>query len=125
MRSDGVPELVERGRQEFALLRRLAGERHLPLLLQGIVQIEPDAIELRGPGRQRIRLGRVEHVAHGERELIEIVLDAQQLQRVAAIAVGELGLQPPEAGDLAGDVPGVGDDRRQGDHQPEEEGGRR
>ncbi len=119
MRSDRVPELLERGRQELALLRRLARECHLTLLFQGIVQIEPDAIELRGPGGERIRLGCIEHVAHRERELIEIVLDAEQLQRVAAIAIGELGLQPSQTRDLAGDVPRVGDHGCQRDHQPE------
>ena len=108
-----------------ALLRRPPRQRHRFLLLQRVVQIEADAIELRRPGGERIGLVGIEHVAHRQRELIQIVLDAQQLQRVAAVAIGQLGLQTPQAGDLAGDVPRIRDHGRERDDQAEEQRRRR
>ncbi len=66
-------------------------------------------------------LGGVEHVAHGERELRQVVLDAQQLQRLAAVPIGELGLQTSQAADLTGDVPRIREDEGQRQHQADEQ----
>jgi hypothetical protein len=67
----------------------------------------------------------VQHVAHGERQRIQIVLDAQQLERPLAIAVGEIGLQGAETGNLPGYVPRFGDDSRQRDDEPNQKAGAR
>ncbi len=48
---------------------------------------------------------------------VEVVLDAEQLERVLAVAIGQVGLQHAQAGDLAGDVPRVGDHRGQRNDQ--------
>ena len=94
----GVPELRHRGWPGTATCSGgPAGTSDLFLALQRVVQIEADAIELRRPRDQRIGLAGVQHVAHRERELIQIVLDAQQLQRVAAVPIGEIGLQTSQA----------------------------
>ena len=76
----GVPELRQRRSPGLRLSGRPASQRHLFLLLQRVVQIEADAVELRGPGDEGIAFARVEHVPHGERELIQIVLDAEKLK---------------------------------------------
>ena len=55
-------------------------------------------------------------------ELVQIVLDAQQLQRVAAVAVGQIALQLAQARDLPREVPGIRRHRGQRDDQPEQEG---
>ena len=108
------------------LFRRPPGDGDVLLLAQGGVEIQPDAGELRRPGGERIALARIEHVAHRQRELVQVVLNAQELQRVPAVPIGELGLQPPQARDLPRDVPRVGDDRRQRDEQAQQQGqGRR
>ncbi len=67
----------------------------------------------------------VEHVAHREPELIEVVLDAQQLQGVAAVAIDQVALQHAQPGDLTADVVGVGDDRRERQDQPDQQAWRR
>src|SRR6185503_13759935 len=45
------------------------------LPLHGVVEVGPDAIELRRPGGQRIAGLSIEHVAHGQPELVEVVLN--------------------------------------------------
>ncbi len=67
----------------------------------------------------------VEHVAHREPELIEVVLDAKQLEGVAAVAIDQVGLQHAQPGDLAADVVGVGDDRHERQDQPDQQAWRR
>ena len=49
---------------------------------QRVIQIRVDALELRGPRDQRIRLVGIQHVSHRQPHRIQIVLDAQQLQRI-------------------------------------------
>ena len=83
-----------------------------------------DAVELGLPRGQGIRFAAVEHVAHGEPELIEVVLDAEQLEGVPAVSIRELRLQPAQAGNLPRDVPGVGHHHRQRDDQADQKGRR-
>lgn len=52
-----------------------------------------NAVELRTPGDKGIRLAGVEHVAHGQANGIEVVLDAQELKRISAIAIDHFTLQ--------------------------------
>jgi hypothetical protein len=52
---------------------------------------------------------------------VEIVLDAEKLERVAAIAVDEFALEFSEAGELDGDVGSVGENGEDGDDQAEVE----
>ena len=56
---------------------------------------------------------------------MEIVLDAEKLERVAAIAVDEFALEFSEAGELDGDVGSVGENGEDGDDQAEVEAARR
>ena len=88
-----VPELGHRIGQVLTLLGCLARHGDLALSLQRIVEIGADACELIRPRGQGIRLAAVEHVAHREANLVQVVLNAQQLQRVASIAIGEVGLE--------------------------------
>ena len=104
---DSVPELGERLIQIDALV---AGGRGLGIerfLLHGVQQIGADAFELRNPGNDRIGLAGVLHIAHGQTEGVEIVLDAEKLQGIAAIAVDHFALHDAQAGELDGDVGGV------------------
>ena len=83
-----VPELRDGLGEVLRLLRRPARDGDGLLLRERVVQIGTDALERRGPGGQRIRLATVQHVAHREAELIEIILNAQQLQRfVSSVAM--------------------------------------
>ena len=88
-----VPELAEGIGQITPLVGRQVRQREFVFAGKRVFQIGPDAAELRRPCRERIGLLFVEHVAHGERERVEPVLDAQQQQRIGAIAVDGFGLQ--------------------------------
>ena len=83
-----------------------------------VVEVLANALELRAPGAQRIRLIDFDHVPHRQRQLVEIVLNTEQLQRFAPAGVAELGLEAAEAGDLAGNVPGIRQHHGEGDQQP-------
>jgi len=74
---------------------------------------------LRDPGDDGVRLGGILHVAHSEAEGVEIVLDAEKLERVTAIAVDEFALEFAQSGELEGDVACVGEDSEDGDGQAE------
>ena len=95
-----VPELLHRAGQILALLRRLIGHRRGPLARQRIVQIAADALELRRPRGQRIPGFGIQHVAHRQPQLVQIVLDPQQLQRFTPVAIRQFGLQPAQSLDL-------------------------
>ena len=92
-------------------------------LAQRGVEISADAVELRRPGGERIGLRSASSMSRiASAELVQVVLNAQQLQRVPAVAVGEIGLQLPQAGNLPRDVPRVGDHRRERDQQAQQQG---
>ena len=74
------------------------------LARQGVVEVASRAVELRGPRGQRIGPIGIEHVPHGQAELVQVVLHPQQLKGIETGAVGQVGLQPAQAGNLAGDV---------------------
>jgi hypothetical protein len=63
----------------------------------------------------------IEHIAHREAEGIQVILDAQQLERVLPVAVGKFTLQFSQAGDLNRGVPGVGHDCRDGNRESEDQ----
>ncbi len=67
----------------------------------------------------------VQHVAHRQPELIQIVLDAQELQRILAVPIDQVALQRPQADNLAVDVERVGDNGRERQDQPDQEARRR
>jgi hypothetical protein len=121
----GVPELLEGDAEQFTLLRRAAGDADFFLAPQGVVEIAAEAVELRRPGVERIAGLAVEHVAHRQAELIQIVLNPEQLQGIAAVAVGEIVLEVAQLRDLARQIPGIGGHRGQRDDEPEQEGRRR
>jgi hypothetical protein len=58
-------------------------------------------------------------------ERVEVVLDAQQLKRIPAVAIHKLALEILERGDLGGDISGIDDDRPQDNDQAEEQARRR
>jgi hypothetical protein len=122
---DSVPELRHRAREIPRLLRRPTRNRDTLLLLQRCIEVGTDPLELRRPGDDRVGLVGIEHVAHRKRELIQVSLDPEQLQRVAPVAIGEVGLQLPQADNLSRDVPRVGQHRCQRNHQSEQQGRRR
>lgn len=117
----GVPELREGLIQIAALIAGRSGLGQGRFLLKGVDEVGADAFKLRDPGDDGIRLGGILHVAHGEAEGVEIILDAEELERVAAIAVDEFALEFAEAGELDGDVGGVGEYGKDGDDQAKEE----
>ena len=84
-------------------------------------EIEANSLELRRPRRQRIGPLAVEHVAHGERQRIQIVLNAEKLQGILAITVGEVGLKNAKPGNLPGHIPGIDQDGRQRDDQSDQQ----
>ena len=114
---DGVPELAEGLIEIAALVAGGSGFGEGGFLLEGIDEVGADAFELRDPGDDGVRLGRILHVTHGEAEGVEIVLDAEELEGVAAVAVDEFALEFAEAGELDGDVGGVGEDGKDGDDE--------
>ena len=77
---DGVPELRERAAQKRALLGSAARGGESGFEAHRVVEIGADALKLRRPCRQRIWFIAADHVAHGDREQVQVVLDAQQLQ---------------------------------------------
>ena len=115
----GVPELREGLIQIAALIAGGCGYGEGRLLLKGVDEVGADAFELRDPGDDGVRLGGILHVAHSEAEGVEIVLDAEELERVAAIAVDEFALEFAQSGELEGDVACVGEDGEDGDGQAE------
>src|SRR5690606_236817 len=80
---------------------------------------------LGAPRRERIGLMALEHVAHSQAELIEIVLDAQQRERVAAGAIDEITLQHLETCNLTRQIHGVPRNGRQRKHEADDQAGRR
>ena len=72
---------------------------------------------------KRIRFGGVQHVAHGESDGIQIVLNAQELQGIFAVAIDHVALQATKSGKLHGDVGGIGQNGRESDDQSEQQAG--
>ena len=73
------------------------------------------------PGIERIGLGALDHVAHCQSERVEVILDAQKLERVLPVAVDGVGLQPAHDLDLAQRVPGEDADGQQRDGEPDQQ----
>ena len=117
---DGIPELCNRTDQVLPLLGCLARDGHFLLPLQRIIEIGAYPQELGRPGCERVLSLTIEHVAHRQAERVEIVLDAQQLKRVPATPIDEVGLQAPQPGDLPRDVPGIRHDGRNRNRQPDQ-----
>ena len=120
----GIPELHEGLIEIEALVAGgcCFGERGF--VFERIFEVDADAFELRNPGDDGIRFGGILHVTHGEAESVEIILDAEELQGVAAVAVDKFALEFAEACELEGDVGGVGEDGEDGDDQAEIEAAR-
>ncbi len=103
------------------MVRRAIRSGKVFFQFQAVVQILVNAIELRHPGRQRIRLRGVQHVAHAQGDGIKVVLDAQQLQRVFPVAIHHLTLKLSQAGELNGDIGSVSQYGAQRDHQSKQQ----
>ena len=118
---DGVPKLSERLIEELALVGSTRGGRELFFEGEGSVEILADACKLRDPGSERIGFAGIEHVAHGEAQDVEIVLHAEKLERIAAIAIHHVTLQGPETGKLRARVKGVDEDGDQRQNEAQEQ----
>ena len=95
--------------------------RNLLLAAQCVVEICPHTLELRRPRSQRIGLVVVEHIAHGQCQRVQIVLDTQQLQGIFSVAIHQIILQFAQAGDLPRNVPGINNHGSQSDNQAEKQ----
>src|SRR5260370_38672986 len=93
------------------------------LQFQSRVQIFTRSLKLRAPRGERIRFAGIEHVAHGETQRIEIVLQAEKLQRVTAISVHHVALKSAEAGELRAGVKRINEDGGQRKHEAEKQAG--
>jgi hypothetical protein len=118
---DGIPELREGLIEIEELVAGGSRLRESGFVFDGVFEVGADAFKLRDPGEDGIRFGGVLHVAHGETQGVEIVLDAQELQRIAAVAVDEFALEFTHAGELDGDVGRVSEDGEDGDYEAEVE----
>ena len=77
------------------------------LALHGVGQVGPEAREGCAEGGERIAFGLIEHVAQGERDAVQVVLDAQEEERVGTIPVDGSGLQAFERVELPDSVSGI------------------
>jgi hypothetical protein len=93
-------------------------------VFDGVLEVGADAFELRHPGNDRVGLGGVLHVPHGEAEGVEVVLNAEELEGVAAVAVDEVALHFVDDGELECDVGGISKDGEDGDDEAEVEAAR-
>ena len=118
-----VPELCDGPREVISRAGSALQRRVLRLLRHGVFEIDPDALKLPLPGRQRIGFVPFQHVAHGKSQRVEAVLNAQQEQGIDAIAVDGPRLQHLEAFELQDGVARVHRDGRQGDGQAAEQPG--
>ena len=73
------------------------------------------------PRGERIRLAAVQHVAHGQAERIQVVLNAQQEQRIGAIAVDDAALQLLQSAELHDGVARIEGHRGQRDGKPRQQ----
>ncbi len=80
------------------------------------IQIGAHAVELRGPCDQGVRLAGIQHVAHRQGHGVQIILQAQQLQRILAPAVHHVALQLAQTGELHANVRRVSNNDGQGNH---------
>ena len=95
-----VPELVQRVAQVLPLLGIAIFGRCLRFARNRVFQIRAHPAELPLPRREGIGLAAVQHVAHGQTERIQVVLNAQQEERIGAIAVDDAALQALQAAKL-------------------------
>ena len=95
-----VPKLPQRVAQVLPLFAIAILGRCLRFARKGVLQIRTHPAELPLPGRERIGLAAIQHVAHGQAERVQVVLDAQQEQRIGAIAVDDAALQALQAAKL-------------------------
>ena len=116
---DRIPKLRERLLKIYGLLRITFGHAELIFDLQCAGEVGADALELSLPGDQRVGLVVVEHVPHGEAQGIQVILNPEKLERIAAIMLDQIVLQFAQRGNLPGDVPGISHDGGDGDDQPE------
>ena len=74
--------------------------------LDGIVQVVTNAVELIAEGRERILLVAFDDVADGESEGVQVILDAEELQRIFTVAFDCVRLQAAKSFDLTERVQG-------------------
>ena len=122
---DRAPELRQRIRQPIPIGGRAGRRRELRLSDQRVVEISPDALELLGPGHHRVGAIVIQHVAHRQPQLVQIVLNAQELQRILAIPLDQATLERPQSDNLALDIERVCDDGRERQDKANQEARRR
>src|SRR5581483_9913998 len=100
-------------------------ERIFLLARERVFQIAAQPLELRLISSQGIRLARIEHVPHGERNAVKAVLDAQQQQRIGAVAVDDFRLDAPQAAELNDGVARIHADRKKSQDETRDQSRRR
>ena len=120
-----TPELRQRVGQAITLDASASGSGQFRLPRQRIVEVTAYTLELLGPGRQRIRVVVVQHVPHREPELIQIVLNAKELERIPAVPIDHVALQDSQTGNLPADVMRVCHYRREREDETEQQAWRR
>ena len=112
---DGLPEPSVRFVEPSLLGREAAGRRQLALPRQRLLEIDAEAREGVGPRGERIGLGAVEHVAQRAGDARQVLLDADDLQRVEAIALRHRRLFVAQRADLPRGVEAEPDDHQHRD----------
>ena len=113
-------------REQALLLRhRPLGRREVALGGDRLRQIQLAALEGLPPRDDRVRLGAFRHVADRQRQLRQVVLDAQQLQRIEPVALADAGLLVAQLPDLGDGVEAEREDGAEGDREADQQAQRR
>ena len=99
------------------MLRSSSARRKLVFGFQGIFKVGSQTRKLRSPSSQGIGFVARDHIPHRQCESVQVVLNPQQLERIAPIAIHEFSLYLPEICNLASYIPGIGNNRAEYDHQ--------
>src|SRR6185437_16023246 len=123
---NSIPKLRKRALQVLLLVNRPPSGRKLLLSPESVIKVFAHPLELRPPRGERITLPglqrvHVEHVAHGDADGIQLILDAQKLQRILAVPVDQVILQLPQAGDSSSHIPRVSHYRQKRNNQTDVE----
>ena len=125
-RSTAVQKPLERAQQPLPAAPRGARRAPAPARPRSpAARSSLDPLERLPPRRHRVRLGAVRHVAHRGGERREVVLDAQQLQRVEAVALADARLLVAQLSDLAHGVKAEREDDAERDQEADDEPRRR
>ena len=121
MRSSASQNWLSESVEVLALFGIAIERRRSGFARDGVIEVRAQSAELAMPCRQRIGLAAVQHVAHGEADGVEVVLNAQKEQGVGAIAVDAFRLQTLQSMELQDRVSRIQRHGGQRDGEPPEE----